>query len=113
MNTGGDTMWAPHLQDWYLTPAADGYYQISNSHTGLCLDDTDWATAPGSPVQQWTCNGLAVQQWRMTAVGDGYYTLTNRHSGLCLDNYNFGTEPGSEVRQWTCLNNNAQQWSIA
>lgn len=100
------------VQDWYLTPAADGYYQISNRHSGLCLDDRDWATEPGSPVQQWTCNGLAVQQWRVTAVGDGYSTLTNRHSGLCLDNYNFGTEPGSEVRQWTCLNNAAQQWRI-
>jgi GH43 family beta-xylosidase len=101
------------VQDWYLTPVADGYYQISNRHSGLCLDDKDWATAPGSVVQQWTCNGLPVQQWRVTAVGDGYSTLTNRHSGLCLDNYNWGTAPGAEVRQWTCLNNNAQRWSIA
>lgn len=100
------------VQDWYLTPLADGYYQISNGHSGLCLDDKDFATAPGSPVQQWTCNGLAVQQWRLNPVGGGYSTLVNRHSGLCLDNYDFGTAPGAEVRQWTCNGNNAQQWSV-
>ena len=64
-------------------------------------------------MQQWTCNGLAVQPWRVTAVGDGWSTLQNRHSGLCLDNFNFGTAPGAEVRQWTCTGNNAQRWRIA
>ncbi|GAA2375759.1 hypothetical protein Cme02nite_05390 [Catellatospora methionotrophica] len=101
------------VQDWYLTPLADGYYQISNRHSGLCLDDKDFGTAAGAPVQQWTCNGLAVQQWRTTDAGGGYVTLVNRHSGLCLDDYNWSTTPGAEVRQWTCLNNNAQHWRIA
>ena len=101
------------VQDWQLTPVADGYVQIANRHSGLCLDNRDFGTAPGAPVQLWICNGLAVQQWRVTDAGGGWSTLTNRHSGLCLDNYNFGTAAGSEVRQWTCLGNNAQQWRIA
>jgi GH43 family beta-xylosidase len=104
---------AATVQDWQLTPVADGYVQIANRHSGLCLDNYNFGTTPGSEVRQWTCNGLAVQQWRVTSVGSGYSTLVNRHSGLCLDNYNFGTTPGSEIRQWTCLNNNAQHWVIA
>ncbi|MBB2947099.1 GH43 family beta-xylosidase [Actinoplanes lutulentus] len=100
------------VQDWYLTPATDGYVTISNRNSGLCLDDKDWATAAGAVVQQWTCNGLSVQQWKVTAAGDGYSTLQNRYSGLCLDNFNFGTTPGAEVRQWTCTGNNAQRWRI-
>lgn len=101
------------VQDWYLTPAGDGYYQLSNGHSGLCLDDRDWATAPGSVVQQWTCNGLAVQQWRVTTAADGWSTVVNRHSGLCLDNYNGATAPGAEVRQWTCNGQSVQQWRLA
>ncbi|WGP08685.1 family 43 glycosylhydrolase [Streptomyces sp. SH5] len=86
---------------------------LRNRHSRLCLDDRDWATAPGSAVQQWTCNGAAVQDWAMAPVSGGYYQIRNRHSGLCLDNYNWGTEPGAEVRQWTCNGNNAQQWRVS
>ncbi|WP_309111621.1 family 43 glycosylhydrolase [Saccharothrix sp.] len=100
------------VQDWYLTPKGDGYYEIFNGYSGLCLDNKDFATAPGSPVQQWTCNGLAVQQWRLTTT-NGRTTLVNKHSGLCLDNYNFGTQPGAEVRQWTCNGLAVQQWDLA
>jgi hypothetical protein len=101
------------LQNWTVTPVADGYSQIRNGHSGLCLDNKDSASTAGAPVQQWTCNGLATQQWRTTAVGAGYSTLTNRHNGLCLDNYNWGTVPGAEVRQWTCNNLATQHWRLA
>ncbi|RSM72243.1 glycosyl hydrolase [Actinoplanes sp. ATCC 53533] len=101
------------VQDWFLTPTADGFHQISNRHSGLCLDDKEWATAAGSVIQQWPCNGLAVQQWRVTTDANGWSTIQNRHSGLCLDDYNLVTTPGAEVRQWTCLGNNAQRWRIA
>ncbi|MET9773227.1 family 43 glycosylhydrolase [Streptomyces sp. NPDC006367] len=85
---------------------------VRNRHSGLCLDDKDWATAAGSPVQQWTCNGLAVQDWSLTPAGDGYHQIRNRHSGLCLDNYDWATAPGSEVRQWTCNGTAVQQWRV-
>jgi hypothetical protein len=53
------------MQDWTLTPAADGHVQIANRHSGLCLDNYNWGTAPGAEVRQWTCNGLTPQQWRI------------------------------------------------
>ncbi|MCY0925325.1 family 43 glycosylhydrolase [Streptomyces sp. H27-H1] len=93
--------------------AAAAPVTLRNRHSKLCLDDRDWATAPGSAVQQWTCGGATVQDWHLTPASNGYYQVRNRHSGLCLDNYNFATTPGSEVRQWTCNGNNAQQWRIS
>lgn len=101
------------VQDWYLTPVADGSYQISNGHSGLCLDDKDWARQPGAPVQQWSCNGLAPQQWQVIPAGNGYSALKNRNSGLCLDDYGWATDPGAEVRQWTCNGLATQQWLIS
>jgi GH43 family beta-xylosidase len=101
------------VQQWYLIPVADGYYQISNRYSGLCLDNKDWATAVGSPVQQYTCNGLAVQQWQVTTGADGYATLKNRHSGLCLDNKDWATAAGSVVQQYTCNGLNVQKWTVA
>ncbi|WP_162181612.1 RICIN domain-containing protein, partial [Glycomyces tenuis] len=81
-------------------------------HSGLCLDDYEWATEPGAEVRQWTCSGQPVQQWEVVPAADGYSTLVNRHSGLCLDNYGWGTEPGAEVRQWTCNGQTVQDWYL-
>lgn len=83
---------------------------IRNRHSGLCLDDYNWATAPGSEARQWTCNGVAAQQWDLTPTGDGYYRISNRHSGLCLDDKDFATAPGSVVTQWTCNELAVQEW---
>jgi GH43 family beta-xylosidase len=85
---------------------------IRNRHSGLCLDDKDWATAPGAAVQQWTCNGLPVQQWRLEPLGEGYYQISNSHSGLCLDDKDWATAPGSPVQQWTCNGLPVQQWRL-
>ncbi|MFC7614373.1 family 43 glycosylhydrolase [Actinokineospora soli] len=86
--------------------------RIRNEHSGLCLDDYNFATTPGAEVRQWTCNTLAVQDWYLQPTGDGYHQIFNGHSGLCLDDYNFATQPGAEVRQWTCNGLAVQQWRI-
>jgi GH43 family beta-xylosidase len=86
---------------------------IKNRHSGLCLDDYEWGTAPGAEVRQWTCNTYAVQDWYLDYYGEGYYQIKNRHSGLCLDDYEWGIEPGTEVRQWTCNTATVQQWQIS
>lgn len=87
--------------------------RVRNQHSGLCLDDYNFGTAPGAEVRQWTCGTGPVQDWYATAVGDGYYTLANGHSGLCLDNKDFATAPGSVVQQWTCNGLAVQQWRMS
>ncbi|XRQ03879.1 family 43 glycosylhydrolase [Actinomadura welshii] len=85
---------------------------IRNRHSGLCLDDYEWATAPGAEVRQWTCNDAAVQDWYLVPAADGHYQISNRHSGLCLDDRDWATEPGSPVQQWTCNGLAVQQWRM-
>lgn len=46
---------------WNLN--TDGTVTIAQS--GLCLDVTGAATANGTPVELWTCNGGSNQQWSL------------------------------------------------
>lgn len=92
---------------------ASNAQRIRNQHSGLCLDDWQFRTAPGAEVRQFTCNDSAAQGWYLDHLEGDWYQLVNQHSGLCLDNYRFGTAPGAEVRQWTCNGNPVQQWRVS
>ncbi|WP_082567476.1 arabinofuranosidase catalytic domain-containing protein [Pelomonas sp. Root1217] len=85
---------------------------IKNEYNGLCLDDHNSATAAGSPVVQWTCNGSAAQQWNIVPAADGYVTIVNVKSGLCLDDTDGKTAPGSTIQQYTCNGQAVQQWRL-
>jgi non-reducing end alpha-L-arabinofuranosidase len=85
---------------------------IRNANSGLCLDDYNFATTAGSPVVQWTCNGLTVQQWNIVPTADGYVTIVNVNSGLCLDDTDWKTAAGSAIQQWTCNGLPVQQWRL-
>ncbi|MFD7733675.1 ricin-type beta-trefoil lectin domain protein [Kitasatospora phosalacinea] len=75
--------------------------------SGLCLDVAYNATANGSVLQLWDCNGGANQQWIPQADG----TLYNPVSGRCVDlpwgNRVFGTA----MALWDCNGGVNQVWS--
>ncbi|WP_446210898.1 ricin-type beta-trefoil lectin domain protein [Micromonospora sp. IBSANI012] len=70
---------------------------------GKCLDVSNAATADGTKIQLWTCNGTNAQKW--SRVGDTYRAL-----GKCLDVDNGGTANGTKVQLWTCNGTAAQVW---
>jgi hypothetical protein len=70
---------------------------------GKCVDVSNSATADGTKIQLWTCNGTPAQQW--SRVGDTYRAL-----GKCLDIDNGGTVNGTKVQLWTCNGSAAQVW---
>ena len=109
----GVSIAGPSGESGGTTPPPSSVVPLRNRHSNLCLDNNNWATAAGSPVQQWTCNGLTVQQWEMRPLADGYVEIVNRHSGLCLDNKDWATAAGSPVQQWTCNGLSVQQWSLS
>ena len=43
--------------------------------SGKCVDARAAATANGTAVQQYTCNGSAAQSWQFTATDSGYYRI--------------------------------------
>ena len=65
------------------------------------------ATANGTLIEEWTCNGGANQQW-LAVNGE----LVNPVSGKCLDDPGFNTTEGTQLDLWTCNGGSNQQWSV-
>ncbi|MGW1817569.1 lectin, partial [Streptomyces sp. NPDC002125] len=72
---------------------------------GKCADVAAGATANGTAVQLYDCNGTAAQKW--TVGSDG----TIRALGKCLDVASGGTADGTPVQLYDCNGTAAQQWA--
>ncbi|RKN19053.1 DUF1080 domain-containing protein [Micromonospora musae] len=72
---------------------------------GKCLDVRNSATADGTQVQLYTCNGSAAQSWSVTS------NSTVRALGKCLDVSGGGSADGTKIQLWTCNGSGAQNWS--
>lgn len=73
---------------------------------GKCLDVAGAASADGTPVQLYDCNGTGAQQW--TVGGDG----TIRALGKCLDVTGGSTADGAKTQLWTCTGGANQKWTV-
>ena len=71
---------------------------------GKCVDVSGGATADGTKIQLWTCNGSAAQRW--TRTGQALTAV-----GKCLDVAGGGTAEGTNVQLWTCNGTGAQAWA--
>ncbi|MGY0003812.1 lectin [Micromonospora sp. I033] len=72
---------------------------------GKCLDVRGGATADGTQVQLYTCNGGTAQTWTVTP------NSTVRALGKCLDVSGGGSADGTKIQLWTCNGTGAQNWS--
>ncbi|MEU5527096.1 ThuA domain-containing protein [Micromonospora chersina] len=72
---------------------------------GKCLDVRSGATADGTQIQLYTCNGSAAQTWTVTA------NSTVKALGKCLDVSGGGSADGTKIQLWTCNGTGAQNWS--
>jgi hypothetical protein len=68
-----------------------------------CVDVRNGATADGTKIQLYTCNGTASQAWARNGQ-------TWRALGKCLDIAGGGTADGTLVQLWTCNGTAAQNW---
>jgi hypothetical protein len=75
---------------------------------GKCLDVNGGATADGTKVQLWSCNGGNAQRW--AAQSDG--SLRNTPSGKCLDVSGNNSADGTVVHLWTCNGGANQKWTL-
>ncbi|MER6560297.1 family 16 glycosylhydrolase [Streptomyces sp. NPDC001027] len=73
---------------------------------GKCVDVAGAASANGTAVQLYDCNGTAAQQWSVGSDG------TIRALGKCLDVASGGTADGTAVQLWDCNGTAAQQWAL-
>ncbi|MEE4540548.1 arabinofuranosidase catalytic domain-containing protein [Streptomyces sp. V4-01] len=109
-DTGGDhaavQLWQcqPQAVDQHWTHGADG----SLTTLGRCLDIAGNATAAGTKVQLWDCDGVGGQKWTQQADG----SLVNPQSGRCLDSPSGATANGTRLRIWDCNGSAAQKFTL-
>ncbi|MEU4569993.1 PQQ-dependent sugar dehydrogenase [Micromonospora sp. NPDC023956] len=87
-----------------FTTGAGGAGQVVGMG-GKCLDVGNAATADGTQIQIYSCNGTAAQVWSVTPGGPV------RALGKCLDVSGGGSADGTKVQLWTCNGSAAQVWS--
>ncbi|SDY73654.1 Beta-glucanase, GH16 family [Asanoa ishikariensis] len=74
---------------------------------GKCVDVAGAATANGTAVQLWDCNGTGAQTW--TWATDG----SVRALGKCLDVPSGSTANGAKLQLWDCNGSGAQRWTFS
>lgn len=96
-------------QKWKVIALANGYAQLQNSATNLCLDDSTRSDGSdylrGFPCYPNSFNG-GWQGWRIVnrTRANGYYeqVLQNRATGRCLDDSNAGLNGTDLLRGYPC-----------
>ena len=75
---------------------------------GKCVDVAGGASANGTAVRLYTCNGTDAQKWTTGTADTSLQAL-----GKCLDVASAGTTNGTLVQLYTCNGTSAQKWTSA
>ncbi|MFI5756690.1 RICIN domain-containing protein [Streptomyces sp. NPDC051569] len=88
-----------------------GWVTVTNKGSGKCVDARAAATANGTAVQQYTCNGTLAQNWSLTATSGGYVKAGNRGGETqAWDVKDVSTADAAAIQLWTYSGGNNQQW---
>ncbi|MGI5274276.1 extracellular catalytic domain type 1 short-chain-length polyhydroxyalkanoate depolymerase [Nonomuraea sp. CA-218870] len=90
-----------------VTPTAPGgdTGPIRGAASGRCVDVPNAATADGTAVQLWDCNGQSNQQWSQTSSGE-----LRVYGNKCLDAA--GTGNGARIQIYSCWGGDNQKWRV-
>jgi chitosanase len=75
---------------------------------GKCVDVAGAATANGTAIQLYDCNGTAAQQWSLSGGA-----LVSAASGKCLDVTSASTANGAKIQLYDCNSTAAQKWTFS
>ncbi|MEU5661857.1 endo-1,4-beta-xylanase [Streptomyces longwoodensis] len=86
-------------------PPTGGGTQIKGVASGRCVDVPNAATADGTQVQLYDCNGATNQQWTLSDAGE-----LKVYGNKCLDAG--GTGNGTRVQIYSCWGGDNQKWRL-
>ncbi|MFJ5307200.1 RICIN domain-containing protein [Streptomyces sp. NPDC088350] len=93
------------------TAPPTGYSTVVNKGSGKCVDARSAASADGTAVQQYTCNGSTAQNWQLVATDSGYYRVNSDLNGAeAWDVTNVSTADSAPIQLWTYSSGANQQW---
>lgn len=91
----------------------DGYYKITNKHSGKPLDVANGGMKSGTNVWQYDYTGDNAQKWIIKESGDGkYFNIVSAKNGLYLDVDGGIAENCRNIRTYSYNNTNAQKWKF-
>jgi hypothetical protein len=80
---------------------------LRGAGSNRCLDVPGQATANGTLLDIWDCNGGANQQWTYLSNGE-----LQVYGSKCLDVPGHATSAGTRVEIWDCNGGANQQWNL-
>ncbi|MGW3991272.1 ThuA domain-containing protein [Streptomyces sp. NPDC004830] len=87
------------------------WYSLADGAHGTCVDARAAATADGTAVQQYTCNGTAAQQWQFRPTDGGYSRIAARgNPQQSVDVTGVSTADGAPLQLWSYGGGGNQQW---
>ena len=93
---------------------SSSWYEVVNTNSGACVDDTNGSTANGTAVQQWACSaGNTNQEWQFQPTSGGYYQVVTRNAPSEAWDVTGGpsaTGNGTLVQLWSAGGGTNQQW---
>lgn len=91
---------------------APGRYAIISKASGLALGVHDVSMDDGTPIDQFTYSGGAMQLWNVCPVGDGFYGISSLGTGKFFDLFECSPKDGTKISQYPWMNNDCQRWRI-
>ncbi|WP_330281141.1 ThuA domain-containing protein [Streptomyces sp. NBC_00588] len=87
------------------------WYTVRNSGNGTCVDAKAAATANGTAIQQYACNGTTAQQYQFRTTDSGYVRVSARgNPQQVLDVTDRSTADNAPVQLWSYSGGQNQQW---
>lgn len=98
-------------QQFALRKNGDGYYTVTNVHSGKQLDTADGSKANGANIQQWGGTGVN-QNWSIIPNTDRSYSFVSRANNRYMDLSNGSVANNTNIQ--CCANNRsaAQKWDL-
>jgi hypothetical protein len=92
-------------------PVPTSWYSVANKGNGKCVDARAAATANGTVIQQYSCNGSQAQHFQFQPTSDGFTRVNNRNDATkVIDVTGVSTADNAGLQLWTYSNGTNQQW---
>ena len=87
------------------------WYSLTNAGNGTCVDARSAATANGTAIQQYACNGTQAQQFQFRSTDSGYRQIGIRaNPQQVIDVTGVSTADNAPLQLWAYGGGQNQQW---
>lgn len=87
------------------------WYTLRNAGNSTCVDARSAATANGTAIQQYACNGTTAQHYQFRSTDSGYLRITARNNPTqVIDVTDRSTADNAALQLWAYSGGTNQQW---